>query len=90
MIYFATRESSKQKWESILANNVKERVIVSVPSAIHSHKPPLDKIFRELNVIEENSNCLEIFGRYLIPHWTTFGNQCLKFQNIKYFEKLVE
>ena len=87
LIFFASRESCKKKWETILGNGEKQRVIVSVPSAIHSHKPPLSQIFQELNVIQEDSKCLEIFGRYLIPNWTTFGDQCLKFQDINYFYK---
>ena len=61
-------------------------VIVSVPSAIHSHKPPLDRILNSLGL-----NCnrkLEIFGRYLLPDWTTFGNQALQLQHESYFDKL--
>ena len=87
LIFFASTETCKKKWETILGNSAEQRVIVSVPSGIHSHKPPLHQIFTELKVIQEDSHCLEIFGRYLIPNWTTFGNQSLKLQNIKYFYK---
>ena len=61
-------------------------IIVSVPSAIHSHKPPLDEILSDLGLgaLERR---LEIFGRYLLPNWTTYGNQVLKFQEMHYFVK---
>ena len=85
MIYLARREPLHNGSGTIIGQNSSKRVIVSVPSAIHSHKPPLVKVFEELKIIDEHSTCLEIFGRYLTPHWTTFGNEAIKLQNIKYF-----
>ncbi len=62
------------------------KVICSVPSAIQSHKPPLDKVAEEAFGIDTTQlKCLEVFGRYLLPGWTTVGNQCLKFQASHYF-----
>ena len=90
LIFFAATESCSANWLRVLKTDEQkqQRVIVSVPSAVHSHKPPLDKLLTEMGVLNENSKCLEIFGRYLIPNWTTFGNQCLKFQDLNYFEKM--
>ena len=58
-------------------------VIISVPSAFHSHKPPLDNliqlIFEEKEDFEwDRMKKLEVFGRSLLPGWKTIGNQpCL-------------
>lgn len=55
-------------------------VIFSVPSGIHSHKPPLtclietvlrDQVLQSWDMLGK----LEIFGRYLLPGWLTVGNQ---------------
>eukprot|EP00096_Caligus_rogercresseyi_P006344 TRINITY_DN2270_c0_g1_i1.p1 TRINITY_DN2270_c0_g1~~TRINITY_DN2270_c0_g1_i1.p1 ORF type:complete len:192 (+),score=41.16 TRINITY_DN2270_c0_g1_i1:575-1150(+) len=62
------------------------RVILSVPSAVHSHKPPLIEVLKDLGLPWRNG--LEIFGRYLLPGWTTIGNQALKLQHIKYFKDI--
>ncbi|GFU31641.1 n(6)-adenine-specific methyltransferase METTL4 [Nephila pilipes] len=62
------------------------KVILCVPSSIHSHKPPLTEILKPY--ISENANCLEIFARYLLPKWTSLGNEVVKLQNIKLFETI--
>ena len=62
-----------------------EHIIVSVPSGINSHKPPLLPILRQIGIISENDQCLELFGRYLLPNCVTIGNQCLLFQDIGLF-----
>ena len=87
MIYLAKRTPLKNDKNTIIGPNGTRRVVISVPSAIHSHKPPLVEVFRELKMIHENSECLEIFGRYLTPGWTTFGNEALKLQNVRYFDQ---
>ena len=54
-----------------------DTVIMSVPSALQSHKPPLDQILAETlpgNNYREMRK-LEIFGRNLCPGWVTLGNQ---------------
>lgn len=61
------------------------RVIISVPSAIHSHKPPLDEILSDLGLLKNRGKRLELFARYLMPNWTSFGNQVLKLQERQYF-----
>ena len=64
-----------------------EWILASVPSGIHSHKPPLWPILRDMNLLGDKDECLEIFGRYLLPFTTTFGNQCLLFQSKNVFFK---
>nr|XP_018897706.1 PREDICTED: methyltransferase-like protein 4 [Bemisia tabaci] len=55
-----------------------KRLILSVPSAIHSHKPPLIDILKDF--LPESPRCLEIFARYLLPGWTSVGNEVLRLQ----------
>ena len=69
-------------------NSVKlenEYIVTSVPSAIHSHKPPLWPLLRDMKILDDNDECLEIFGRYLLPKTVTIGNQCLLFQDTNVF-----
>uniref|UniRef100_A0A1A7XGA8 Methyltransferase like 4 n=2 Tax=Iconisemion striatum TaxID=60296 RepID=A0A1A7XGA8_9TELE len=60
-----------------------KRLIVSVPSALHSQKPPLSEVLRPF--IGAEAECLELFARSLQPRWTSWGNEVLKFQHINYF-----
>ncbi|XP_054711394.1 N(6)-adenine-specific methyltransferase METTL4-like [Uloborus diversus] len=61
------------------------KVIVSVPSSIHSQKPPLIEILQPYT--PENPKCLELFARYLLPGWTSVGNEVVKLQNLRLFHK---
>ena len=79
---------SRQDITAAAAGAFVPRIICSVPSAVQSHKPPLSDVLDKVFGVkaEKESRNLEVFGRYLLPHWTTVGNQCLKFQDLKYFE----
>ncbi|XP_076347366.1 methyltransferase like 4 isoform X1 [Tachypleus tridentatus] len=63
-----------------------DKVLVSVPSAVHSHKPPLSEVLK--SYLPEGAKGLELFARYLLPHWTSCGNEVLKLQNIECFEPI--
>lgn len=60
-----------------------QRLIVSVPSALHSQKPSLSEVLKPF--IGAEANCLELFARSLQPGWTSWGNEVLKFQHTSYF-----
>ncbi|GLH06217.1 Uncharacterized protein GBIM_11711 [Gryllus bimaculatus] len=62
-----------------------EKIIISVPSAIHSHKPPLSDVLS--SYLPPEPNCLELFARYLLPNWTSWGNEVLKLQHISLFKE---
>lgn len=55
-------------------------VVVSVPGA-HSRKPPVGMILQSL-LRTNNLKCLEMFARSLMPGWTSWGNEVLKFQEV--------
>uniref|UniRef100_A0A3Q3VPC5 Uncharacterized protein n=1 Tax=Mola mola TaxID=94237 RepID=A0A3Q3VPC5_MOLML len=59
------------------------RLIVSVPSALHSQKPSLSEVLKPY--IRAGAKCLELFARSLQPGWTSWGNEVLKFQHTSYF-----
>ncbi|XP_047424336.1 N(6)-adenine-specific methyltransferase METTL4 isoform X2 [Mugil cephalus] len=59
------------------------RLIVSVPSALHSQKPSLSEVLKPY--VGAEGKCLELFARSLQPGWTSWGNEVLKFQHTSYF-----
>lgn len=59
------------------AEDVRRRVIAAVPD-IHSRKPCLKDMF-ELYLPADYS-ALEVFSRYLVSGWTSWGNEVLKYQ----------
>ncbi|XP_063155215.1 N(6)-adenine-specific methyltransferase METTL4 [Candoia aspera] len=63
-----------------------QKLIVSVPCTLHSHKPPLSEILKEYT--KPDVECLELFARNLQPGWTSWGNEVLKFQHLDYFTAL--
>ncbi|XP_042299033.1 N(6)-adenine-specific methyltransferase METTL4-like isoform X1 [Sceloporus undulatus] len=63
-----------------------QKLIVSVPCTLHSHKPPLAEILKEY--ANPEVECLELFARNLQPGWTSWGNEVLRFQHMDYFTPL--
>ncbi|RUS18886.1 MT-A70-domain-containing protein [Endogone sp. FLAS-F59071] len=61
------------------------KAIVSVPCKRHSRKPPLGDVLSLW--LPQDPQCLELFARCLSPGWTSWGNECLKFQFEGYFER---
>ncbi|XP_046880017.1 N(6)-adenine-specific methyltransferase METTL4 [Hypomesus transpacificus] len=60
-----------------------QRVIVSVPSVLHSQKPSLSEVLKPF--VGADASCLELFARSLLPGWACWGNEVLKFQHVNYF-----
>lgn len=59
-------------------------VICSVPSGIHSHKPPLDELLKRFSSPEPR--CLELFCRSLLPGWTCYGLEVVRLNHSFLFE----
>ncbi|XP_055677850.1 N(6)-adenine-specific methyltransferase METTL4 isoform X2 [Lutzomyia longipalpis] len=81
-------EEKKQPYERIIVavkdtaleeRIPKDLILFSVPSSIHSHKPPLLDVFKPY--LPEEPKCLEIFARYLHPGFTSIGLEVLKLQH---------
>lgn len=67
--------------------NLKRRVIVGVPD-LHSRKPCLKELVGDL--IGTEAPVLEIFARYLVSGWWSWGNECLKFNWEGYWQQADE
>ncbi|XP_076829515.1 N(6)-adenine-specific methyltransferase METTL4 [Brachyhypopomus gauderio] len=60
-----------------------QRLIVGIPSVLHSHKPSLSAVLKPY--IRSDAKCLEMFARGLQPDWTSWGNEVIKFQHHSYY-----
>uniref|UniRef100_A0A3P9HLQ4 Methyltransferase like 4 n=1 Tax=Oryzias latipes TaxID=8090 RepID=A0A3P9HLQ4_ORYLA len=79
--YHPSASPSTSEMKEVLIED--SRLIVSVPSALHSHKPSLSEVLKPY--IRPGAECLELFARSLQPGWTSWGNEVLKFQHSSYF-----
>ncbi|XP_062510122.1 N(6)-adenine-specific methyltransferase METTL4-like [Corticium candelabrum] len=61
------------------------KVIFSIPTSVHSQKPILSDVMRQY--LPKDAKCLELFARNLLPGWTSWGNEVLKFQNTDLYWK---
>ncbi|KAK3865134.1 hypothetical protein Pcinc_029248 [Petrolisthes cinctipes] len=61
-------------------------VFCSVPSALHSHKPPLNEFINKY--LPPQPQCLEVFARSLIPGWTSYGLEVLRLQHSFMFQNV--
>ncbi|XP_043099058.1 N(6)-adenine-specific methyltransferase METTL4 [Puntigrus tetrazona] len=62
-----------------------QRLVISVPSVLHSHKPSLSAVLKPY--VSPEPKCLELFARSLQSDWTSWGNQAIKFQHSSYFSR---
>ncbi|XP_067948831.1 N(6)-adenine-specific methyltransferase METTL4-like [Watersipora subatra] len=63
---------------------ISQKVIVSIPSLIHSAKPALLELFKKY--LPENPKCLELFARNLLPNFMSWGNEVIHQQDMDYFD----
>ncbi|XP_050538641.1 N(6)-adenine-specific methyltransferase METTL4 [Daktulosphaira vitifoliae] len=77
----------KRNINSVIKNPEDNKFIVSIPSSVHSHKPPLTDVLSSF--LPETPNCLELFARYLLPNWTSFGLETLKFQHLFLYQQSI-
>ncbi|XP_049305298.1 N(6)-adenine-specific methyltransferase METTL4 [Bactrocera dorsalis] len=82
MLYLACHIASEPDYGTDLQNVT---TILSVPSIIHSHKPPLIPWLKD--ALPENPKCLEIFARYLQPQFTSIGLEVLKLMDERLYTK---
>jgi N6-adenosine-specific RNA methylase IME4 len=65
------------------APTAKRRVIAAVPD-IHSRKPCLKELLELYMPDPTDYSALEVFSRYLVSGWTSWGNEVLKY-NWEYY-----
>lgn len=61
-------------------------VLVSVPSAVHSHKPNIENVLQDFGYDFAKKRCLELFARTLKTNWVSVGNEVLKLQSVEMFD----
>ncbi|XP_023954455.2 DNA N6-methyl methyltransferase [Bicyclus anynana] len=83
----------KQPFERVLIGKVgnvrvpSDLLVASIPSALHSHKPPLLDLLTPCIDIEK-PKILELFARYLLPNTTSVGYEPLKWQHLSLYEEI--
>ncbi|XP_017039682.1 N(6)-adenine-specific methyltransferase METTL4 [Drosophila ficusphila] len=86
ILYIACRLDAREDYGKDIQ---KTELLLSVPSIVHSHKPPLLSWLKdhvELDKDQEDPNCLELFARYLQPHFTSIGLEVLKLMDERLYE----
>ncbi|KAL5115238.1 hypothetical protein ACEQ8H_006912 [Pleosporales sp. CAS-2024a] len=68
------------------APHIKRRVIAAVPD-LHSRKPCLKALLEQEGFMPDPSDysALEVFARYLVAGWTSWGNEVLKYNWDRYW-----
>lgn len=69
-----------------LKNLTKVDFLMSIPSIIHSHKPPLVDWLKTFLTNGDNLKGLEIFARYLQPQFTSIGLEVLKLMDKRLYD----
>ncbi|PWA42230.1 hypothetical protein CTI12_AA547780 [Artemisia annua] len=65
------------------------QVFISIPGD-YSRKPPIGEMLRKYIPGSAPAHCLELFARELLAGWTSWGNEPLRFQDTRYFSKIVQ
>ncbi|XP_023172095.1 methyltransferase-like protein 4 [Drosophila hydei] len=74
-------------------NLTQTELLLSVPSIVHSHKPPLLDWLRPHLQLEQDQvepNCLELFARYLQPQFTSIGLEVLKLMDDRLYDQIIK
>ncbi|CAH2241994.1 jg9108 [Pararge aegeria aegeria] len=85
----------KQPYERIVIGKVgnvcvpNDKLVASIPSALHSHKPPLLDLLKPCIDVEK-PQILELFARYLLPNTTSVGYEPLKWQHVSLYEEVFD
>ncbi|KAF2869895.1 MT-A70-domain-containing protein [Massariosphaeria phaeospora] len=77
--------AAPNSWTTMVhAPSIKKRVVAAVPD-VHSRKPCLKEMLEPYMPELRDYSALEIFSRYLVAGWTSWGNEVLKFNWDKYW-----
>ncbi|EDW25144.1 GL23007 [Drosophila persimilis] len=90
MLYLACHADGHENYGTDIT---KTEMILSIPSIVHSHKPPLLPWLRQhikLDLNQAEPNCLELFARYLQPQFTSIGLEVLKLMDERLYEARTE
>lgn len=71
---------------NVASSQLKRRVIIGVPD-LHSRKPCLRELVEPLVRDSNNYRALEVFARHLATGWWSWGNECTKFNEERYWRQ---
>ncbi|GMH30488.1 hypothetical protein Nepgr_032331 [Nepenthes gracilis] len=60
------------------------QVIISIPGA-YSRKPPIGELLLDYVPGPRPARCIDLFAREIMAGWTSWGNEPLHFQDLRYF-----
>ncbi|XP_002072913.2 N(6)-adenine-specific methyltransferase METTL4 [Drosophila willistoni] len=89
MLYLACHPDALEGYATAAAGLKQTELLLSVPSIVHSHKPPLLPWLRQHVQLPESQShpeCLELFARYLQPQCTSIGLEVLKLMDARLFD----
>lgn len=66
---------------------IRKRVIVAVPD-LHSRKPSLKELIEPLMPNPAEYRALEIFGRHLTAGWWSWGNEAMKHNCVRFWQRV--
>ncbi|KAL7730678.1 hypothetical protein ACLKA6_003454 [Drosophila palustris] len=90
LLYLTCHADSDAAYASDICHT---ELLFSVPSIVHSHKPPLLEWLRQhlqLGEDQAEPNCLELFARYLQPNFTSIGLEVLKLMDERLYDSALE
>ncbi|KAK5165545.1 uncharacterized protein LTR77_009074 [Saxophila tyrrhenica] len=73
----------------VKTSNVQRKVMLAVPD-LHSRKPCLKELIEPMMPDPKRYRALEVFARYLVAGWWSWGNECIKFNWECYWQKECE
>ena len=77
--------AAPNSWTTMIhASNPRKRVVAAVPD-IHSRKPCLKDLLEPFMPDPTDYSALEIFARYLVTGWMSWGNEVLKYNSDIYW-----
>ncbi|XP_036378084.1 N(6)-adenine-specific methyltransferase METTL4 [Megalops cyprinoides] len=82
--YRGSKDHSVSDWTKSEPALPDKRLLVSIPSLLHSQKPSLSEVLKEY--LGPGTERLELFARNLQPGWTSWGNEVIKFQHVHFFD----
>lgn len=85
-IIIGRKDSNPSSHSPTRSRNLEPKWVISVPSSINSHKPPLVDVLEDhFKINTKKLKCCELFARSLLPGWTSYGNEVLKLQSVSLY-----
>ncbi|KNA12620.1 hypothetical protein SOVF_123990 [Spinacia oleracea] len=71
-----------------IVKSLKDQVVMTIPGD-YSRKPPVGDLLLEYVPGPRPARCIELFAREMMAGWTSWGNEPLHFQDMRYFSRKI-